>query len=83
MYLLQCQRVRHRGFWTGHGHPGADRGRQDSHDEKYKARKFLAYFQSFTNTYTSVENMREMYDAAFSCKGVVGMAVGTRPGLCG
>ena len=47
--------------------------------KKYKARKFLAYFQSFTNTYTSVENMREMYDAAFSCEGVVGMAVGTRP----
>ena len=47
--------------------------------KKYKARKFLAYFQSFTNTYASVETMREMYDAAFSCKGVVGMAVGTRP----
>ncbi|MDT8378556.1 MAG: TIGR01212 family radical SAM protein [Desulfotignum sp.] len=46
---------------------------------KYKAKKFLAYFQSFTNTYTSVENMREMYGAAFSCEGVVGMAVGTRP----
>lgn len=47
--------------------------------KKYKARKFLAYFQSYTNTYTSVENMRQMYDAAFSCEGVVGMAVGTRP----
>lgn len=47
--------------------------------KKYKAKKFLAYFQSFTNTYTSVETMREMYDAAFSCEGVVGMAVGTRP----
>jgi radical SAM protein (TIGR01212 family) len=47
--------------------------------KKYKAKKFLAYFQSFTNTYTSVEIMREMYDAAFSCEGVVGMAVGTRP----
>jgi len=47
--------------------------------KKYKAKKFLAYFQSFTNTYTSVETMRAMYDAAFSCEGVVGMAVGTRP----
>ena len=47
--------------------------------KKYKAKKFLAYFQSFTNTYTSVEKMQEMYDAAFSCEGVVGMAVGTRP----
>jgi uncharacterized protein len=47
--------------------------------KKYRAKKFLAYFQSFSNTYTSVDNMRQMYDAAFSCDGVVGMAIGTRP----
>ncbi|MCA1793713.1 MAG: TIGR01212 family radical SAM protein [Desulfotignum sp.] len=47
--------------------------------KKYKAQKFLAYFQSYSNTYTSVEHMGQMYDAALSCKGVVGMAVGTRP----
>lgn len=47
--------------------------------KKYKAKKFLAYFQSYSNTYTSVDHMRRMFDAAFSCEGVVGMAVGTRP----
>lgn len=47
--------------------------------KKYKAKKFLAYFQSFSNTYTSLEHMRDMYDVAFSCEGVVGMAIGTRP----
>ena len=47
--------------------------------KKYKAKKFLAYFQSFSNTYTSLEHMRDMYDDAFSCEGVVGMAIGTRP----
>jgi uncharacterized protein len=47
--------------------------------KKYKAKKFLAYFQSFSNTYTSVDHMRQMYDAALSCEGVVGMAIGTRP----
>ncbi|MCF8091588.1 MAG: TIGR01212 family radical SAM protein [Desulfotignum sp.] len=47
--------------------------------KKYKAKKFMAYFQSFSNTYTSVDHMRQMYDAAFSCDGVVGMAIGTRP----
>jgi uncharacterized protein len=47
--------------------------------KKYKAKKFLAYFQSFSNTYTSLSHMRQMYDAAFSCDGVVGMAIGTRP----
>lgn len=47
--------------------------------KKYKAKKFLAYFQSFSNTYTTVGHMRAMYEEAFSCEGVVGMAVGTRP----
>ena len=47
--------------------------------KKYKAKKFLAYFQSYTNTYTSYEHMKQMYDEALSCDGMVGMAVGTRP----
>ena len=47
--------------------------------KKYKAKKFLAYFQSFTNTYTSCEHMKQMYDEALSCDGMVGMAIGTRP----
>ncbi|MCG8632685.1 MAG: TIGR01212 family radical SAM protein [Desulfobacterales bacterium] len=47
--------------------------------KKYKARKFLAYFQSYSNTYTTVARMKAMYDEALSCDGVVGMAVGTRP----
>ncbi|WP_321495101.1 TIGR01212 family radical SAM protein [uncultured Desulfobacter sp.] len=47
--------------------------------KKYKARKFLAYFQSFTNTYAPVAHLKALYDEALSCEGVVGMAVGTRP----
>lgn len=47
--------------------------------KKYKARKFLAYFQSFTNTYAPVDHLKALYDEALSCDGVVGMAVGTRP----
>jgi len=47
--------------------------------KKYKAKKFLAYFQSYTNTYTSAARMKAMYDEALSCEGVVGMAIGTRP----
>ncbi|WDP91598.1 MAG: TIGR01212 family radical SAM protein [Desulfobacter sp.] len=47
--------------------------------KKYKAKKFLAYFQSYSNTYTSAAHMKSMYDEALSCEGVVGMAVGTRP----
>lgn len=47
--------------------------------KKYKARKFIAYFQSYSNTYTSCARMKGMYDQALSCEGLVGMAIGTRP----
>lgn len=47
--------------------------------KKYKAKKFLAYFQSYSNTYTSVEHMKQMYDEALSCEGMAGMSIGTRP----
>ncbi len=47
--------------------------------KRYKAKKFLAYFQSFTNTYTSCEKMKAMYDEALSVHGTVGLAIGTRP----
>ncbi len=47
--------------------------------KKYKAKKFLAYFQSFSNTYTTCEHIGQMVDEALSCEGVVGIAMGTRP----
>lgn len=47
--------------------------------KKYKAKKFLAYFQSYSNTYTTVDHMKALYDEALSCEGMVGMAIGTRP----
>ena len=47
--------------------------------KKYKAKKFLAYFQSYSNTYTTCEHMKQLYDEALSCDGMVGMAIGTRP----
>lgn len=46
---------------------------------RYKAKKFLVYFQSYTNTYTSCNHMKSMYDEALGAEGVVGMAIGTRP----
>ncbi len=47
--------------------------------KRYKAKKFLAYFQSYTNTYTSCENMKNMYNEALGVEGVAGLAIGTRP----
>jgi len=46
--------------------------------KRYKARKFIAYLQSFTNTYAPVETLRSLYDEAVQLPNVVGLAVGTR-----
>lgn len=43
------------------------------------ARKYLAYFQAYTNTYADVETLRHLYDAALALPGVIGLSVGTRP----
>lgn len=46
---------------------------------RYGARKYIAYFQSFTNTYAPVETLRALYDSALAHSGMVGLSVGTRP----
>lgn len=51
----------------------------DFFDHKYKAQKYLAYFQSYTNTYDSIENLIEIYEEALKHPKVVGIVVGTRP----
>lgn len=48
--------------------------------ERYNARKFLIYFQSYSNTYAPVERLKQVYDAALrAIDGVVGLSIGTRP----
>lgn len=46
---------------------------------KYKAGKFIAYFQAYSNTYGSVALLRRLYDEALSVKDVVGLIIATRP----
>lgn len=46
---------------------------------KYKAKKFIAYFQSYSNTYAAPEQLRAMYDEALAQPDIVGLIVGTRP----
>lgn len=43
------------------------------------AAKFIAYFQTFTNTYAPVEKLRALYDEALAQPDVVGLSIGTRP----
>lgn len=45
--------------------------------------KFIAYFQSFTNTYAPVEVLRRLYAEALAPDDVVGLAIGTRPDCLG
>lgn len=47
--------------------------------KRYKAQLFLAYFQSFTNTYGPVEHLQKLYAEALAADQVVGLAIGTRP----
>jgi radical SAM protein (TIGR01212 family) len=46
---------------------------------RYKAHKFLAYFQSFSNTYAPIDTLRKLYDEALAVEDVVGLSIGTRP----
>lgn len=47
---------------------------------KYPEMKYLAFFQSYTNTYgRSVEETIKLYEQAVSCKDVVGLIIATRP----
>ena len=50
--------------------------------ESYKAtraNKFIAYFQNFTNTYDSIENLKKKYNSALIDERIVGLSVATRP----
>ena len=47
--------------------------------KKWDTDKYIAYFQNFTNTYSSYEDLKEKYYAAISEEGVVSLAIATRP----
>lgn len=47
--------------------------------KKYPEMKYLAYFQAYTNTYGSIDDLRSKYEEALSVKDVVGLVIGTRP----
>jgi radical SAM protein (TIGR01212 family) len=47
--------------------------------KRHKAEKFIAYFQSYTNTYDSTSKLEKIYREALEFPGVVGLAIATRP----
>ncbi|NLF18155.1 MAG: TIGR01212 family radical SAM protein [Lentisphaerae bacterium] len=46
---------------------------------RYGARRFIAYFQAFSNTYAPLERLKALYDEALAVEDVVGLFIGTRP----
>ena len=50
------------------------------HRTRYrKATRFLAYFQAYSNTYSSLEHMQSLYEQALKVPGIIGIVIGTRP----
>lgn len=48
-------------------------------DKKYPDMRFMAYFQSYTNTYAPVSDLKHLYAEALSHEKVIGLVIGTRP----
>lgn len=46
---------------------------------QFKAELFIAYFQSYSNTYAPVEKLKKVYDSVFENDKIVSIAIGTRP----
>jgi hypothetical protein len=73
-----------RGSGTGQAGAGLSIARQleqakEPLRKRYKAKKFLAYFQSYTNTYAPVDTLQGLYAQAVDDPDVVGLCIGTRP----
>ncbi|MDA3905345.1 MAG: TIGR01212 family radical SAM protein, partial [Bacteroidales bacterium] len=50
------------------------------HANRYRrANKFLAYFQAYSNSYASLENLKRIYSPALEKDEIVGLVIGTRP----
>ena len=46
---------------------------------KYPEMRYMAYFQAFTNTYSTLEHLKSLYEEALDVEDVVGLVIGTRP----
>lgn len=53
-------------------------GAKTLHD-RFKAEKFMSYFQAYTNTYKPVNELEKIYKSALNHPDVVGLSIGTRP----
>lgn len=47
--------------------------------KRFKAQKFMSYFQAFSNTYKPVNELEKIYKSALCRDDIVGISIGTRP----
>ncbi|MBR5175164.1 MAG: TIGR01212 family radical SAM protein [Bacteroidales bacterium] len=80
-----CSYCDNAAFHPGYSIPGKSLHQQidegiEFHQRRYpKVNHYIAYFQSYSNTYASLDKLRELYGEALSHPSVVGLVIGTRP----
>lgn len=52
---------------------------RDMMSKKWPQAKYIAYFQAYSNTYGTVEHLRQIYEQVLAEPGVIGLAIATRP----
>lgn len=48
-------------------------------NHQFKAEAFMAYFQSYSNTYAPIEKLKKIYDSVFINDKIISISIGTRP----
>lgn len=66
-------------FSRGTGLKGQIETQMQAMARRYKAKAFIAYFQSYSNTHADLHTLKALYDAILPYSGIVGLAIGTRP----
>ncbi len=51
----------------------------DTLSKRFKAEKYMSYFQAYSNTYKPVKELEKIYNSALNHKDIVGISIGTRP----
>ena len=47
--------------------------------KRFKAKKFMSYFQAYSNTYKPVQELEKIYKSSLKNPDIVGISIGTRP----
>ena len=81
---LGCSFCDNSSFTPPYCHPGDSISEQLEAGKHFFSRKYpdtgyLAYFQSFSNTYADTDTLRERYEEALAVEGVRGLVISTRP----